>query len=208
MDQPIRFPGQYADDETGYHHNYYRDYAPDLGRYIQADPIGIMRDFSDPQMQVAMRLGIPIQSFGQGLNHTYGYVENNPVSRVGPFGLDSYSVNASTSWFGGGAGGTAAASVGIDDRGQVCFQVTTCGRVGAGNSAAATFGFKHSTSDFSEGDSASGGAFCTAGSGPLSTVSVTTDGDNLTTTANYGFGAGLSFGSQACLTKTFCSKVN
>ena len=37
----LRFPGQYYDIETGFHHNYYRDYDPQLGRYIQEDPVGL-----------------------------------------------------------------------------------------------------------------------------------------------------------------------
>lgn len=37
----LRFPGQYFDEETELHQNYYRDYEPSLGRYIQRDPIGL-----------------------------------------------------------------------------------------------------------------------------------------------------------------------
>lgn len=36
-----RFPGQIADPETGLFYNYFRDYAPALGRYIESDPIGL-----------------------------------------------------------------------------------------------------------------------------------------------------------------------
>lgn len=38
---PLRFAGQYADDETGFSYNYFRDYEPELGRYVQSDPIGL-----------------------------------------------------------------------------------------------------------------------------------------------------------------------
>jgi RHS repeat-associated protein len=39
----FRFPGQYYDEETGVHYNWFRDYNPTIGRYIEPDPIGLMR---------------------------------------------------------------------------------------------------------------------------------------------------------------------
>jgi RHS repeat-associated protein len=38
---PLRFPGQYADLETGLHHNYFRHYDPELGRFSSPDPLGL-----------------------------------------------------------------------------------------------------------------------------------------------------------------------
>ncbi|MDO9163299.1 MAG: RHS repeat-associated core domain-containing protein [Methylococcaceae bacterium] len=64
----LRFPGQYYDQETGLHYNYFRDYDPSTGRYIQSDPIGL----------------------SGGLN-TYGYVGGDPVNVVDPLGLSSES---------------------------------------------------------------------------------------------------------------------
>ena len=60
----LRFAGQYYDDETGLHYNYFRDYDPSTGRYVQSDPIGL----------------------AGGLN-TYGYVYQNPLFWIDPFGL-------------------------------------------------------------------------------------------------------------------------
>uniref|UniRef100_A0AAU2W367 DUF6531 domain-containing protein n=1 Tax=Streptomyces sp. NBC_00008 TaxID=2903610 RepID=A0AAU2W367_9ACTN len=40
-DCPLRFPGQYADAETGLNHNYFRYYDPETARYISPDPLGL-----------------------------------------------------------------------------------------------------------------------------------------------------------------------
>ncbi|MDO6591949.1 hypothetical protein DS901_02630 [Loktanella sp. D2R18] len=38
----LRFPGQWFQSETALHQNWMRDYDPTLGRYIQADPLGLV----------------------------------------------------------------------------------------------------------------------------------------------------------------------
>ncbi|MGW5679724.1 DUF6531 domain-containing protein, partial [Streptomyces sp. NPDC003860] len=38
---PLRFPGQYADLETGLHYNHFRHYDPHTGRYTSPDPLGL-----------------------------------------------------------------------------------------------------------------------------------------------------------------------
>ncbi|RKN40048.1 DUF6531 domain-containing protein [Streptomyces hoynatensis] len=38
---PLGFPGQYADQETGWYYNYHRHYDPVTGRYASPDPLGL-----------------------------------------------------------------------------------------------------------------------------------------------------------------------
>jgi RHS repeat-associated protein len=40
VEMPLRFPGHYHDAETGLHCNRFRYYVPELGRYLQPDPLG------------------------------------------------------------------------------------------------------------------------------------------------------------------------
>ncbi|WP_307808291.1 DUF6531 domain-containing protein [Streptomyces oryzae] len=38
---PLRFPGQYADSETGLNYNHFRYYDPEAARYVTSDPLGL-----------------------------------------------------------------------------------------------------------------------------------------------------------------------
>jgi RHS repeat-associated protein len=59
----LRYPGQYFLAETGLSQNYFRDYDPAVGRYLESDPIGL----------------------AGGIN-TYSYAQSNPVSLSDPTG--------------------------------------------------------------------------------------------------------------------------
>ena len=60
---PLRFPGQVFDADSGWHDNHHRSYDPNLGRYLQSDPIGL----------------------AGGLN-PYDYVGGNPLGYADPSG--------------------------------------------------------------------------------------------------------------------------
>ncbi|WP_409182574.1 RHS repeat-associated core domain-containing protein [Amycolatopsis sp. VS8301801F10] len=76
---PLRFQGQYFDEETGLHYNFHRYYDPVLARYLSPDPLGL----------------------GGGLD-PHAYVSNPHVS-VDPLGLVGGSCNTSRG-LGGGQG--------------------------------------------------------------------------------------------------------
>jgi RHS repeat-associated protein len=68
-------------ESTESHYNYFRDFDPSIGRYIQSDPIGL----------------------NAGLN-TFGYSDGSPLNRFDPWGLEGAgpsfdgSKNGSESW--------------------------------------------------------------------------------------------------------------
>ncbi|MBL8310326.1 MAG: RHS repeat-associated core domain-containing protein [Burkholderiales bacterium] len=61
----LAFPGQKRDRETGKHYNYFRDYDPTVGRYVESDPIGLRGGLS-----------------------TFGYVAQQPIRVTDPTGRD------------------------------------------------------------------------------------------------------------------------
>ena len=60
----LRFPGQYYDAESGLHYNYFRDYDPSTGRYVESDPIGL-----------------------SNTTNTYSYASGNSIIIFDQFGL-------------------------------------------------------------------------------------------------------------------------
>ena len=63
----LRYPGQQFDPEAGLHYNYFRDYEPGTGRYMESDPIGLLGGIS-----------------------TYAYVRNAPTNLFDPTGLEGF----------------------------------------------------------------------------------------------------------------------
>jgi RHS repeat-associated protein len=68
----LRFPGQWFQMETGLHQNWMRDYDPTTGRYMQADPLGLVDGAS-----------------------VYGYALQNPGRYTDPRGERSRTFNGS-----------------------------------------------------------------------------------------------------------------
>jgi RHS repeat-associated protein len=60
----LRFPGQQYDAATGLYYNYFRDYEPGTGRYVESDPVGLKGGVS-----------------------TYAYVSSNPLGYSDSSGL-------------------------------------------------------------------------------------------------------------------------
>ncbi|WP_260608112.1 RHS repeat-associated core domain-containing protein [Xanthomonas cerealis] len=69
VESPLRFQGQYFDEETGLHYNTFRYYDPDIGRFINQDPIGL-----------------------EGGTNLYQYAPN-PISWIDPWGLTCAATN-------------------------------------------------------------------------------------------------------------------
>ena len=44
--QNLRFQGRFFDDEMGLHHNRYRYYDPEVGRFVMQHPIGLSGGFN------------------------------------------------------------------------------------------------------------------------------------------------------------------
>lgn len=64
VDNPFRLPGQY-DDGFSWRNNFFRDYLPEIGRYLQVDPFGL-----------------------SGGTFYYSYVNSRVLSHIDPLGLE------------------------------------------------------------------------------------------------------------------------
>ncbi len=90
----LRFPGQYFDSETGLHQNWFRDYMPKVGRYVEADPLSERVISPEVQTQEDWRNGLGeirwklLEYHSVGIHpHRYSYVDNQPLARLDSTGL-------------------------------------------------------------------------------------------------------------------------
>jgi len=94
----LRFPGQWFQSESGLHQNWMRDYDPTTGRYLQADPLGLVDGPS-----------------------VYGYALQNPGRYIDPRGeqVGVYDGTGGVSLPGdipGAGSGTGGVAVGVGGR--------------------------------------------------------------------------------------------
>jgi RHS repeat-associated protein len=77
VDCPLRFPGQYYDEETGWHYNLHRYYNPETACYVSPDPLGLAPGpnpfgYIDNPLAASDPLGLAPEGCRPG-------AENNPV---------------------------------------------------------------------------------------------------------------------------------
>jgi RHS repeat-associated protein len=107
----LRFPGQYFDRETGLNYNFFRDYDPVQGRYVESDPISVgqharmwMAGLASTRLtgEVLARASRTLSQTRVGFDmmgkfmtersplaiNPYAYVVNNPLKWTDPTGLE------------------------------------------------------------------------------------------------------------------------
>ena len=186
----LRLPGQYFDKETNTHYNYFRDYDPGIGRYVESDPIGL-----------------------QGGINTYLYAGANPTSRVDPRGLAGISLSGGVSGFVATLGGTASGGVVVGNAGgtpNMCFQSVQCPRFGLGLAFLASIQVGYTAGQLCTGQTAAAGLFAQgafgAGLGGTGSIRIGEGGAPSLNSANIGptMGWGGAIGGEACIVTLIC----
>ena len=106
-EMPFRFSTKYQDSETGLYYYGYRYYDPITGRWLSRDPIG-----------------------ERGGANLFGYVGNNPVLKIDPFGLFDPATGTAYDLFNEWANGTTPDQVNFRDGDRMAEQIKGSKEVG------------------------------------------------------------------------------
>lgn len=119
---PQRFPGQQEDPTSGLYYNYFRDYDPATGRYIEPDPIGL----------------------NGGVN-LYAYALGNPVGLIDPLGLWTEQLGLSLNFQFGPVAAQFTAGLAIDGTGAIgTYYATPLAGLGVGEDVSGGVSFAYS----------------------------------------------------------------
>jgi RHS repeat-associated protein len=172
----------FSDGDVGLQYMWNRWYDPELGRFISRDPIG----------------------FAGGLN-LYGYVYNNPLTFVDPFGLDVYSIGVNISVQIGPVTGSFGAGFAVDTSGNVGTYSYGGGGGGAGaklsGSFEATGSNSNTISDFAGPFNNAGGSLGAGLNGSLGVFTGTNNDGSPILGSSVGLGVGA--GGGASVTRTY-----
>jgi RHS repeat-associated protein len=105
-----RFPGQWFQSESGLHQNWMRDYDPTTGRYLQADPLGLVAGAS-----------------------VYGYANQSPMMSIDPRGLWTIQIGLSGSLTFFGVTVSLGIGLALDGHGNLGGYATVGGGPGYGS---------------------------------------------------------------------------
>ncbi|AIA48815.1 RHS family protein [Serratia sp. FS14] len=105
--QPLRYAGQYQDDESGLHYNLFRYYEPEVGRFTTQDPIGLrgglnLYQYAPNPLMWVDPLGLSVEGVPHGFNSfgqfkQFGEALQAGMSKLGYPGTVSYMQGSSVS---------------------------------------------------------------------------------------------------------------
>ena len=138
FEQPLRLPGQYYDEETGLHYNLFRYYAPECGRFVSQDPIGLagginLYQYAPNPLSWIDPLGLCKTFAGKGspAERAKNYRGTGQVGKKRNIATSNYDIN--------GEKGTADALSGMNTRIQIILHSCLLQRREAENSLLLTW---------------------------------------------------------------------
>ncbi len=177
----LRFSGQYYDRESGLYYNYFRDYDPSTGRYVESDPIGL----------------------AAGTN-LYAYVRGDPLRWVDPKGLASIAFGSGGSFQYYFWGGSAQSGFAFDTKGNACFYTTTCKTKAFGTEIDLGPSVALSKENLCSGTKKSTSYFVSGGKAIYEGGEISKDG--VSRGLHGGIGYGSAAGKNICTTVYHCLK--